>query len=361
MRGLDVALGVEQQVRRRGGGGRSPRAAGRRVRLPQHQRRALQPALGEGTDERRPGQPTAAGRRIGGEASGPQQPAHAPDDVAASQGRVRARLDGRGHLLRRLHGRLRQVEPSSLDLSGEHLGQTCVGRAPLVVRRLLHHHGLDHWVPEYQLPDPLVDDDEVVPLRGSERLEPGSSGRREHGEVARPLERRQKQEQPGVGRQAGHPLVVQPAHRTARPGGHRGGTLRAWVSRDPSAAANSRKAGGLPCASSTTSRRTRAGRWAKRAPSRSSDASCPSAGTTSSRQPAPPTKPPAPVRAAPSRPTGGRQACADEADHRGGGLVEPQGEWRPGRFITTTSGAARPWPGGEVARAWSTTHSRSGG
>ena len=96
------------------------------------------------------------------------------------------------------------------------------------------------------------------------------------------------------------------------------------VRRDPSAAPNSSSASGLPCASSTTSRRTRAGRWAKRsaeqvqrrlAPERRDDQLAPARPTREATRPGP-------GRTQQADPAVGEPA-ADEADDRGGGLVEP--------------------------------------
>ena len=95
--GLRVALAVEEEIRGRGGG--VERLARRRIPamgVAQQLRRAVDLPGGSDADVRRVGQASAAVPGIRAEIGRPRQPGDRADDVAASQGAMRAVLDSGG-------------------------------------------------------------------------------------------------------------------------------------------------------------------------------------------------------------------------------------------------------------------------
>ena len=155
-------------------------------------------------------------------------------------------------------------------------------------------------MPEPQRTDAVIDHDEVVAFGRSEVGESSGPARgRQHTEVAGPVERGEQEQATRRLREPLDPRLVQRSQLPARPGGRR----RVSPSRRPPAdAANSSNASGLPCASSTTPRRTRVGRCTNWRVSNSIASASGSGAMANSGNPARSKNPPTPGRVAPRSP-----------------------------------------------------------
>ena len=225
----------------------------------------------------------------------------APTTSPRSRVRRAAVLDRRGDLLVGRVGGFGEVMASPLGLISEQFGQTLVGRAPLVVRRVLDHHRLENRVPEPQLADAVVDHDEMVAFGRPEFLESSGAARcRQHPEVAGSVQRGEQEQATRRLREPLDPRLVQRSQLPARSRGRRGVVAVAL------AAGRSRRTptGPADCLAPPRRRRRRrrVGRWTNRRVSNSIASASGSGATTNSGNPVRSKNPPTPGRIAPSSP-----------------------------------------------------------
>jgi hypothetical protein len=147
-------------------------------------------------------------------------------------------LDPGGNPLVRHEGRRSEVTPPPVRLIREQVGQPLVRRAPFIVCRPLDHHGLDHRLPEPELADPVIHQDEMVAFGRPEAIESRRPARRRQDAQASGAVEGGKQEQ--ASRRLGKSLdpgSVQRPHLPARAGGDgsarrsaASSTHKGWVS-----------------------------------------------------------------------------------------------------------------------------------